>query len=121
MGLRSLKRSAKKAQYEKFSRAWKDEKRFQKYLIEVQEAPVVYDGKTPDGNPTEYIVSPEGERIPVLGRKPTFAMWNRAVDNQQRMQQSVQDTKKAEVDDLSWEEDTVRQNSRSTSETEGSS
>jgi hypothetical protein len=124
MGLnRKMKRAKAKAQYEKFSRAWNDEKRFQKYMVEVQGAQVV-DTNAKDESTGKYrqvIVNPDGGDMPVLGRRPTFQMWQAAMQNHTKAQQSIQEEKKVDVEDLSWEEDTVRQNSHSTSETDVSS
>lgn len=117
---RKLKRAKAKKQYEKFSRAWNDERRFQSYMVDVQGAEVVALGKNEDGEIRQAIVNPDGgDPMPVLGRRPTFQVWQRAVNNQKQVQQSVQD-KKVDVDDLSWEEDTVRQNSHSASEKDAS-
>jgi len=96
---RKFKREQLKQQYAKFAQAWRDEKRFQNYLIENQGAEVK----------NGEIVGPDGEKVPVLGKKPTFAMWVAAKKNQQQALQA-QSEKKVEVEDLSWEEEQVRQN-----------
>jgi hypothetical protein len=80
----SLKRSMLKAQYEKFCRAWQDEKLFQKIYLA-------------DGKPL-----PEGTHP--LGKKPTFKMWVKAMENQKQMALQAPPEKAVEVKDTSWEE-----------------
>lgn len=78
----SLKRSMKRAQYDKFCEVWKNEKTYQKFMKE--------DGKE----------LPEGSQT--LGRKPTFKMWMTAMKNQDN--NPVVEEKSVEVADTSWEE-----------------
>lgn len=73
-----------KAQYEKFCRAWQDEKLYQSVVLA-------------DGRPL-----PEG--INKLGRKPTFKMWVKAIENQKQMAKQTPPEKAVEVKDTSWEE-----------------
>lgn len=80
----SLKRSVLKAQYEKFCRAWRDEKLFQKIHLE--------SGKD----------LPEG--VNELGHKPTFKMWVKAMENQKQAALQAPPEKAVEVKDASWEE-----------------
>lgn len=105
---RKFKRERQREQYGKFSQAWRDEKRFQQYLVNVQGSKIVQEDER------QVIVDPDGNRVPILGRKPTFREWS--AENQRRtIQQQIQEKKRVDIDDLSWEEDTVRQNSRSAS------
>lgn len=78
------RRSILKKQYEAFCRAWQDEKLFQKI-------------HTADGKPL-----PEG--VNELGRKPTFKMWLRAIENQKQAALQAPPEKAVEVKDTSWEE-----------------
>ncbi len=91
MGLnRKIQRNQLRLQYQRFSDAWNNEKRFQQYLLA-------------KGEPLE-----KGHQE--LGRKPTFAMWLKAVKNKQvdagsgaAVQEAAQDPKKVEVEQTDWE------------------
>lgn len=86
---RSIKRSILRKKYEKFSKAWENEKRYQQSLLQ-------------SGHELE-----EGHQQ--LGKKPTFAMWLVAVENK-RLNVSGEvlgaektlDEKKVQVDDVEW-------------------
>lgn len=99
MGLeRSLKRQQMREQYRKFQRSWNDEKIFQRYLVEKHGASV----KQKDGH--DVIVTQNGEEHAVLGRRPTFNMWLKMVDDHRAKQAAPRDTQKVDVEDLSWDE-----------------
>lgn len=81
---RKLDRSILKKKYEKFCRAWQDEKTYQRVMAAAG-------SKLPDGMET-------------LGRKPTFKMWLRAYETQMAAALQVPPEKAVEVEDPSWEE-----------------
>jgi hypothetical protein len=83
--------------YSRFCQAWKDEKRFQKYLVETQGAKIVVD----DGR--KFVENAEGQRSALLGQRPTFNMWMK-MNAAAAEQQTLQDDKQVGVDDLSWSE-----------------
>jgi hypothetical protein len=106
---RSIKRAQQKLKYQKFAKAWRDEKRYQKYLVDIQGAKVELTGEKIDENngPVKVIVAPNGDKSPMLGRKPTFGMWKVAVDNKEVVEQpkqaeKVTSEKQVEVDGLDW-------------------
>ena len=78
---RSISRSMLRSQYTKFCEAWKNEKTYQKYLVE-------------NGDKL-------AEGTELLGRKPTFNMWMTAKKNQES---TIVDEKKVTVEDTNWEE-----------------
>ena len=79
-----MKRQMLKVQYQKFCQAWQDEKTYQRVREE------------------SGVKLPEG--VQSLGRKPTFAMWLRAMENKKLAEQQVKPEKAVEVQDTSWEE-----------------
>ena len=81
---RQLQRSMLKAQYAKFCEAWQNEKLYQRVYLETHE-------KLPEGTNT-------------LGRKPTFKMWVKAIENQKQAALQAPPEKAVEVKDTSWEE-----------------
>jgi hypothetical protein len=84
MNERAMRRRALKAQYEKFCRAWRDEKTYQRVYVG--------SGKSlPDG-------------VEQLGRKPTFRMWLTALENKRLAERSAPPQKAVEVGDPVWEE-----------------
>lgn len=86
---RAQKRAALRQKYKKFSEAWGNEKRYQRYL-ELEDRPL------PSGT------------VP-LGRKPTFSMWLKAVENRkisedvEKPPPTAADPKQVEVADAEWE------------------
>lgn len=84
---RQLRRAALKEQYRKFCEAWKNEKRYQNAVI-------VGGSDLPEG-------------VHKLGRKPTFAMWLAAHENQRMARKEAEagtssDPKRVEVTDTEW-------------------
>lgn len=101
MGInRKLKRAKLKRDYEKFQRSWNDEQRFQRYLVDHQGGQV-----TVKDDGSKVILGPNGENLPVLGRKPTFNMWTKMKDEQMAQTAAAKEAStKVQVDDLSWDE-----------------
>lgn len=89
---RTIKRAMLKQQYERFCRAWRHEKSYQKWAEENGED--------------------IGEGVQKLGRKPTFKMWLDAVNNkkiaasaEQQAEQANEkkfEEKQVEVQDTDW-------------------
>ena len=80
----SLDRSVLKAQYEKFCRAWRDERLFQDITLKSGR-------ELPDG-------------VNKLGKKPTFRMWAKAMENQKQAALQAPPEKAVVVKDATWEE-----------------
>ena len=80
---RSMNRSILKKKYEDFCQAWRDEKLYQRVVLD------------------------SGAELPQgtyeLGKKPTFKMWVQAMKNQKSAQVQVPENS-VSVDDTSWDE-----------------
>lgn len=101
---RQMKRQIQKTQYERFKRAWNDEKRFQQYLVDSGKAQIV-DKVVGEQKVKVIIAGEDNTETQLLGRKPTFSMWVQSMNNRKQAQAAApQDDKKVEVEDLSWGE-----------------
>jgi len=99
VGNRSIERAHAKAQYTKFAKAWRNEKRYQKMIEESL-------AKAKDG---DQVHMPAG--VPLeskLGRRPTFAQWLAAVksaDARQNPSPEVVQEHINDVQDLDWKDE----------------
>ena len=85
---RKIEREQEKKAYQRFSRAWKNERAFQRY-------------ETARGEKLE---------TPPLGRRPTFSMWKKAMENKEAAlaAKKIDETvKEAEKKDLSWDDEEI--------------
>lgn len=99
--MRSTQRSILRAEYERFCEAWKNEKAYQRILVEDGTAHVV-ETESPEGQRTRELRTGKGA-MPMLGRKPTFSQWLVA-RKQKTTQQPTQERpdSKVEVTDTEW-------------------
>jgi hypothetical protein len=92
-----------RTEYERFCEAWKNEKAYQKILIDDGTAHIT-ETETPEGQTLRELRTGKGA-MPMLGRKPTFSQWLAARKNKQTTQQPAQEDKpqsKVEVTDTEW-------------------
>lgn len=104
---RKLKRQKAKNQYQRFSRAWRMEKNYQQQMLAANSGTIT-EKKLEDGNVQKILQVRGDDPMPLLGRKPNFAAWKKAVDNAQAVEKAKQDSQgKVEVTETDWEEPTV--------------
>jgi hypothetical protein len=104
---RKMKREQAKNQYKRFSRAWRMEKTYQQQML-AENSGTVTEKKLETGD-VQKILQVRGEDpMPLLGRRPTFAAWKVAIDNQKAAVEAEKDSQtKVEVKDTEWEETTA--------------
>jgi hypothetical protein len=106
---RRLKRQALRDQYDRFGAAWRHEKRYQSYAVENKMAFVKEtEQKLPDGTRQRLFVQDDQPDMVLLGRKPTFHNWMKAMENQSdkvvvsEPDALPQEETKLEVADTEW-------------------
>ena len=75
MGNRAFKRQQLKRQYEVFCKAWNNEKVYQRYTLSQLTESQAYHAVA------QGYINIDGNKIPLLGHKPTFAQWSKAQQN----------------------------------------
>lgn len=102
---RTQQRQSLRPKFDRFTRAWRNEKMYQKHLID--SGAEVVEEKAEDGHKFKVIVNGD-QRMNLLGKKPSYGVWLKA---QTRIQEAeklealkVVSDKKVDVTSTDWEE-----------------